>query len=178
VDVDLSIAGATECAGAAGAANHLFPSSATAIVVPVVSLTHPGDRPAVDFRIMQFNTRRFSVKTPNFSLFLLASQHTSFNTLHTSLVDSHKLQVVKLAWPYAGGGGGGAIDNNNNALPTTTGSAFALCSPILMHLGSIRGLHTTQVSEDTVLAVYIRGFRDVSSLHLANIYVGNAHAAH
>jgi len=184
VDVDLSVAKGVACPGDDGINNNnggaftALPGAVTtttttataAATVPVVSITQPREHPFSDFRIMQFNSGKFSVKTPNFSLFLSASHHTTFNTLHTSIENAHKLQVVKLAWAYADGGGDGSV--------ATTASAFALCSPILMHLGSIRGLHTTQISEKTVLAVYIREFRDVSSLHLANIYVGDAHAVH
>ena len=131
-------------------------------VVPptaVVAVTPSGRPPFSDFRLLRFNARRFSEKTPNFSIFMAASRHTGFNTLHTATVASHKLQVVRV----------------DGALSPAT---FSPCSPILMHLGHLRGLHSTQLSEDTVLVVYVREFRGVSSLHLAKVYVGNAHVAH
>lgn len=165
VDVDLAKAADTAC-----------PATATSPArAPTISITKPGERPLSDFRILQFNAKRFSVKTPNFSLFMAASRHTNFNTLHTSLEDAHKLQVVKLAWSYSAGGDGDG--DSASATAAAAPSAFALCSPILMNMGGIRGLHTTQIAEDTVLAIYTRQFRGITSLHLANIYVGNAHVA-
>lgn len=159
INVDLGFATPQSCSDDVG-----YSTAAPIRPADVTTLTHPSNGIFSDFRLLRFNTKRFSVKSPNFSLFISASPHIAFDTLHTSAIASHKMQVVKLS--------------DTDTFSSTGPHMFSPCSPILMHMGSLRGLHSTQLTDDTVLSVYVREFKGISSLHIAKIYVGDAHAAH
>lgn len=109
-----------------------------------------------NFRLISFNSKLFSSKTPNFSIFSAVSDYTRFDTLHTGTLQAKQIVALKL-------------DSH---------SAITSCSPILMHMGTISGLHTTQLAEDTVVMVYIRQYQGISTVHVAGLFVGDAHVAH
>lgn len=107
-------------------------------------------------RVIPFNLKAFSVTRPNFSLFLASGRHTTFDTLYTTTFTSEKMMVIKL-------------DFNGQ---------ITSCSPLKRHVGQIGGLSSTQLTDDTILVAYTRRFEGVDSIHVANVYVGNAHVSH
>lgn len=108
------------------------------------------------FRLIPFNSNFFYTKKPNFSIFSAVLRYTRFNTLHTHDVEANRIVAIKM-----------------NAY-----NGVAACSPVLMHFGAIKGIHSTQLNEDYILTVYTRLYRNISTIHVAGLDIGNAHTAH